>query len=167
MTETRNVTPLSKVPNLVDFEPIRLNNKEVLDKIKKIDFMSNAKSFEVLRTNPCYISKTNKSTLLYGIDLYLKHKVLPHHFLTDCGETLKHRNVPLTELKKLANKHNIQISTRQQPLNLKAWPILKCRLLPDETLLIPYYYIMPYYKSNIENFGNFIDEIKSTYPTTI
>lgn len=167
MTETRNVTPLTKVPNLVDFKPIRLNNKEVLDKIKKIDFMSNAKSFEVLRTNPCYISKTNTSTLLYGIDLYLTHNGSTHHFLTDCGETLKNRNVPLAELKQLANKHNIQISTRQRPLNLKAWPMLKCRLQPDDTLLVPCYNVMPYFKTNVENFGNFIDDIKSTYPTTI
>lgn len=167
MIDYQSITPLMKVKNLIGFEPIRLNNKKVLNKIEKIDFMSNAKQFEVIRTDTCFISKVDMSTIIYGAQLYLTHNGSIHHFLTDCGETLKNRNVPLPELKQLANKHNIQISTRQRPLNLKAWPMLKCRLLPNGTLLVPYYIVMPYFKTNVENFGNFIDNIRAAYPTTI
>lgn len=167
MIDYQSITPLMSVTNLVGFEPIRLNNKKVLNKINKLDFMSNAKRFELIRTDTCFISKINMSTIIYGVNYYLTHNGSIHHFLTDCGETLKHRNVPLAELKQLAIKHHIQISTRRQPLNLKASPMLECRLLPDGTLLVKYYIIMPYVKTNVENFGNFIDDIKSSYPTTI
>lgn len=57
MIETQNDTQLMQVPNLVNFELIRLNNKYVLKKIDKIDFISNVKPFEVFPTGGCLIPK--------------------------------------------------------------------------------------------------------------
>lgn len=164
MAENSNLTPIWANLTVSDYQQIRLNEQKVQHKISSINFMSKHPNHGIVRTEPSFQSINNVSTTLYGVSYFNPYeKCSLHHFLTDAGETLKDRNVPLDSLKQIANKHNIQITTRQQPLNLKAFPLLKCKLLKDGTLLIPYYLIMPYTEKNIQNFGDFINEIKEKY----